>query len=175
MVAVVWAERRGGSLRTFSFQRDFGAIFQAIAALRAAQNCRTLIEPSARRHRHMRVGDFSAQCLNGRRQAMILRLRGVALFRRHFFRSGPSARGVPAGRKRHERPDCLVVVGGLRRLLGRCLCDRDRRCRSQRQAQTCTLQIHCGRPGQSILLKICVGLKTPRVLKTARSQIAHAL
>jgi len=28
----------------------------------------------------MSIGDFSAQCLNGRRQAKILRLRGVALF-----------------------------------------------------------------------------------------------
>lgn len=33
-----------------------------------------------RRHRYMGVGNFSAQCLNGRRQAMIFRLRGVALF-----------------------------------------------------------------------------------------------
>lgn len=34
----------------------------------------------------MYVGDFSAQCLNGRRQAMIFRLRGVALFQVSFFR-----------------------------------------------------------------------------------------
>ncbi|TWB04516.1 hypothetical protein FBZ96_102993 [Bradyrhizobium stylosanthis] len=32
------------------------------------------------RHRQKGVGDFSAQCLNGRRQAMIFRLCGVALF-----------------------------------------------------------------------------------------------
>jgi hypothetical protein len=34
-----------------------------------------------RRHRHIGIGDFSAQYLNGRRQAMIFRLRGVALFK----------------------------------------------------------------------------------------------
>ncbi|MGY3036134.1 hypothetical protein ACVIIV_005304 [Bradyrhizobium sp. USDA 4354] len=49
-------------------------------AARFARHRQGLIEPLGRRQRHICVGDFSAQCLNGRRQAIILRLRGVALF-----------------------------------------------------------------------------------------------
>lgn len=94
-----------------------------------------------RRRRHMGVGDFSAQCLNGRRQAMIFRLRGVALFE-------ASVRGVPTTRKRQERPDHLVVVRHLRRFLNGRLDERGRRRRLHRQAQTCTLQIHCGLPSR---------------------------
>jgi hypothetical protein len=94
------------------------------------------------RHRHMSIGDFSAQCLNGRRQAMIFRLSGVALFR-------GSVRRVPAERKRQERPRQMIVVGRLRRFRDGCLdCldARRRRHRAHRQAQTSTLHIHCGAP-----------------------------
>ncbi|OKO73415.1 hypothetical protein [Bradyrhizobium sp. AS23.2] len=45
-------------------------------------------------HRHIGVGDFSAQCLNGRRQAMIFRLRGVALFQDQFEAYQPSGNGM---------------------------------------------------------------------------------
>lgn len=94
------------------------------------------------RHRHIGIGDFSAQCLNGRRQAMIFRLSGVALFR-------GSVRRVPAERKRQERPRQMIVVGRLRRFRDGCLdCldARRRRHRAHRQAQTSTLHIHCGAP-----------------------------
>lgn len=94
------------------------------------------------RHRHMSIGDFSAQCLNGRRQAMIFRLSGVALFRGSVCR-------VPAERKRQERPRQMIVVGRLRRFRDGCLdCldARRRRHRAHRQAQTSTLHIHCGAP-----------------------------
>lgn len=52
-----------------------------------------------RRLRHNSVGDFSAQYLNGRRQAMIFRLRGVALFRLSPRRTSPPETGSAA------RPD----------------------------------------------------------------------
>lgn len=89
---------------------------------------------------------------------MIFRLRGVALFE-------GSVRGVPAERKRQERPDQLIVVGGLPRLLLRRLREQRKQRRLQRQAQACTLQIHRGRPGPSMFSQNLCRLKI-----TARSQ-----
>lgn len=127
-----------------------------------------------RRQRHKCVGDFSAQCLNGRRQAMIFRLRGVAL-----FGARSSVRGVPAGRKWDERPGRIVVVGGLRRLL-RSSDDWRGRHHSQREAQTCTLQIHCCSPAKSTASKRPTACKVryenhraPK--RRARSQIRFSL
>ena len=101
---------------SFFAQPDFRAIFQGIGAggpARNYQNHRTF----GCRHRHMDVGDFSAQYLTDAAKRRFsacaaLRFSGVT-----FFRTGQSARRVPAGRKRHERPDRLVVVGGLWRLM----------------------------------------------------------
>ena len=58
------------------------------------------------RRRHMCVGDFSAQYLNGRRQAMIFRLRGVALFGRHSCEIRPinPMRASPPETGRTARP-----------------------------------------------------------------------
>jgi hypothetical protein len=89
---------------------------------------------------------------NGRRQAMIFRLRGVTLFQ-------PSVRRVPAERKRQEWPGQLIVVGDLPRLLLRRLRGQSRRRRMQRQAQTCTLQIHRGGPAHQSFSKIRVSLE----------------
>jgi hypothetical protein len=128
----------------------------------AAQKFARFRRTFERRDRHTSVGGFQRPMPNGRRQAMIFRLRGVALFE-------GSVRGVPAERKRQERPDQLIVVGGLPRLLLRRLREQRKRRRLQRQAQACTLQIHRGRPSPSRFLKIYVGLKSLRALKTARS------
>ncbi|WP_210161529.1 hypothetical protein, partial [Bradyrhizobium genomosp. III] len=53
-----------------------------------------------------------------------------------------------------QRPYPVVVVGGFRQFLRRRPCDWHRRCRSQRQAQTFTLQIHCGRPDEILEISI---------------------
>lgn len=131
--------------------RDFSRHWGEATAQKFARFRRTF----ERRDRHTCVGGFQRPMPNGRRQAMIFRLRGVALF-------GGSVRRVPAERKRQERPDQLIVVGSLPRLLLRRLRERRRRRRSQRQAQACTLQIHRGRPSPSMFLKIRVGLKSLR-------------
>lgn len=113
------------------------------------------------RHRHMSIGDFSAQCLNGRRQAMIFRLSGVALFR-------GSVRRVPAERKRQERPRQMIVVGRLRRFSDGCFDERRRRRRAHRQAQTSTLHIHCG-PQSASHLKNGKSVRNCHAPKTVRS------
>ncbi|MET4328346.1 hypothetical protein ABIB80_004177 [Bradyrhizobium sp. i1.15.2] len=128
--------------------------------------CRTF----CRRHARIGVGGFQRPMPNGRRQAMIFRLRGVTLFR-------PSVRRVPAERKRQERPGQLIVVGGLPRVLLRRLRGQSRRRRTQRQAHTCTLQIHRGGPRPLIVFK---NLRQPGNNRTsskrrAHSQITHSL
>ena len=121
-----------------------------------------------RRRRHMSVGDFSAQCLNGRRQAMILRLRGVALCQ-------GSVRGVPARRKRDQRPDRVIVVGRLRQLIGGWPGGRCRWGRNHRQTQIGTLKIHDHQPVRSVLKLQSEFEITGRARRKRRahSQIAH--
>lgn len=59
------------------FLRDFYKKLSGLTGAKLPKLRRTF----GRRLRHNSVGDFSAQYLNGRRQAMIFRLHGVALFR----------------------------------------------------------------------------------------------
>lgn len=54
--------------------------FSRHCARRPAAEFAKLLRTFGCRHRPIGIGDFSAQCLNGRRQAMIFRLSGVALF-----------------------------------------------------------------------------------------------
>jgi hypothetical protein len=124
----------------------------------AAQKFARFRRTFERRDRHTSVGGFQRPMPNGRRQAMIFRLRGVTLFQ-------PSVRRVPAERKRQERPGQLIVVGDLPRLLLRRLGGQSRRRRMQRQAQTCTLQIHRSGPAHQSFSKIRVSLEI-----TARPQ-----
>lgn len=58
-------------------------------------------------------------------------------------------RGVPADRKRYERPNRVVVVRSNRRFPGGFPDERREQRRAHRQAQTCTLQVHCGRLSRS--------------------------
>jgi hypothetical protein len=62
-----------------------------------------------RRQRHMDVGDFSAQYLNGRRQAMIFRLCGVALFPAQFKAYQPAGNGISG----QTRQSSLAAFGNL--------------------------------------------------------------
>ena len=127
--------------------------------------CRTF----ERRPRHIGVGGFQRPMPNGRRQAMIFRLRGVARLRASVGR-------VPAEWKRQERPDQLIVVGGLPRLLLRSLRRQSRRRRTQRQAQTCTLQIHRGGPAiNSVQNSRQPGNNRASSKRRAHSQIARSL
>lgn len=75
--------------------RDFQKKFSGLTAAELPKLHRTF----GCRLRHNSVGDFSAQYLNGRRQAMIFRLRGVALFRLSPRRTSPPETGSAA------RPD----------------------------------------------------------------------
>ena len=153
------------SLRNATSARFFKALGGSGGA-EIVKLCRTF----RRRPRHIGVGGFQRPMPNGRRQAMIFRLRGVTLFQ-------PSVRRVPAERKRHERPGQLIVVGDLPRLLLRRLRGQSRRRRSQRQAQTCTLQIHRGGPRPSIVFKNSrqPGNNRASSKRRAHSQIAHSL
>jgi hypothetical protein len=146
--------------------RDFSRHWGGAGGAEFVKLCRTF----RRRPRHIGVGGFQRPMPNGRRQAMIFRLRGVTLFQ-------PSVRRVPAERKRHERPGQLIVVGDLPRLLLRRLRGQSRRRRSQRQAQTCTLQIHRGGPRPSIVFKNSrqPGNNRASSKRRAHSQIAHSL
>lgn len=87
------AERDGESsapvLSAARFPRDFHKKLSGLTAAELPKLRRTFGRP----HRHNSVGDFSAQCLNGRRQAMIFRLRGVALFRAQPEAYQPSGNG----------------------------------------------------------------------------------
>lgn len=154
----VGAEKALLTLGAHSPRNTTSARFSKVLELELSRRIRKTRRTFGRRGRHMSVGRFQRPMPNGRRQAMIFRLRGVALFQ-------ASIRCVPAEWKRQERPRQLIVVGGLPRLLLWRLCERRRRRRSQRQAQTCTLQIHCGRPSPSIVFKIRVSLEI-----TARPQ-----
>lgn len=77
------------------FLRDFYKKLSGLTGAKLPKLRRTF----GRRLRHNSVGDFSAQYLNGRRQAMIFRLRGVALFRLSPRRTSPPETGSAA------RPD----------------------------------------------------------------------
>lgn len=70
------------------------------------RNARGFVEPLAAAIDIISVGDFSAQCLNGRRQAIIFRLRGVAFFRRHScqIRLNSRTRASPAETAQMARP-----------------------------------------------------------------------
>lgn len=153
------------SLRNATSARFFKALGGSDGA-EIVKLCRTF----RRRPRHIGVGGFQRPMPNGRRQAMIFRLRGVTLFQ-------PSVRRVPAERKRQERPGQLIVVGDLPRLLLRRLGGQSRRRRMQRQAQTCTLQIHRGGPRPSIVFKNSrqPGNHRASSKRRAHSQIAHSL
>jgi hypothetical protein len=153
------------SLRNATSARFFKALGGADGA-EIVKLCRTF----GRRHRHIGVGGFQRPMPNGRRQAMIFRLCGVTLFR-------PSVRGVPAEWKRQEWPGQLIVVGNLPRLLLRRFRGQSRWRRSQRQAQTCTLQIHRGGPRPSIVFKNSrqPGNTRASSKRRAHSQIAHSL
>ena len=107
-------------------------VFRGMAWLRATNSDR-LPRTFRRQHRHIGIGDFSAQYLNGRRQAMILRLRGVAFW-------AASVRAAPAVGERHERPHHPVVIRCLdcrlgRRIVGGQLDDRERRRAGERGVQ----------------------------------------
>ena len=99
-----------------------------------------------RRDRHIGVGDFSAQCLTDAAK------RGYsACAALRFFR--PSARGVPARRKRDQRPDRMIVVGTFGRIILGSPADRCGGRRNYRQTKIGTLQIHDRRPAQSVAKK----------------------
>lgn len=143
--------------------------FSKHCAERSAQN-----EPNdrtfGRRRRHMGVGDFSAQYLNGRRQAMIFRLRGVALFNDQFVAYQPSGNG----RYGHTRWLSLAGLGGSEaKALTREAAGVERSARHR--------HAHCKfivvAPGRSILLKNSRRLKIANACwkRRAHSQIVHAV
>lgn len=93
-------QRGGGNVRTdrhVVLRREFGNATSARFFKALGRTIRTKLAGNDRtfgcRHRHIGVGDFSAQYLNGRRQAMIFRLRGVALFNDQFVAYQPSGNG----------------------------------------------------------------------------------
>lgn len=88
------------NLGVCSLLRDFSGRWRGPIDAKFARHHRTF----ERRHRHIGVGDFSAQYLNGRRRARILRLRGVALFRTARISSRRTSR--PETGSTARRDDC---------------------------------------------------------------------
>lgn len=155
--------------RSFSPQCGFCAIFQGIG-----QDDRTNLAGNDRtfdcRRRHMGVGDFSAQHLNGRRQAMIFRLRGVALFNDQFAAYQPSGNG----RYGQTRWLSLAGLGGSEaNVLTRGVAGVERSAR--RRHAHCKFIVVA--PGRSILLKNSRRFKIANACRKRRahSQIVHAV
>lgn len=122
------------------------------------------------RRRHMGVGDFSAQYLNGRRQAMIFRLRGVALFNDQFVAYQPSGNG----RYGQTRWLSLAGLGGSEpNVLTRGAAGVERSAR--RRHAHCKFIVVA--PGRSIFLKNSLWFKIANACRKRRthSQIVHAV